>query len=265
MKPNYFGKCAWCGKEIVKYIPISDLKKEVVRCCSSSCKSKYQWKDKKQSLESKQRRCKRCGKTYLPCHGHKSQKYCSLECANALAVENSKSNDRVLKCDGCGDLFVRNLTEREMSKGKGRFCSKDCHNTSIAKQGDCPVCGKPLKGHSGDRYCSRKCFGISKRAENGHINPQGYVMQTVETGRRVNQHRYVMEQMLGRRLHDFEKVHHKNGERADNRPENLELWCIGHPSGQRVHDVYSKDIERLILEIKRLRDLLGDAEILKIA
>lgn len=31
-------------------------------------------------------------------------------------------------------------------------------------------------------------------------------------------------------------VHHRNGDRLDNRPENLELWSRWQPSGQRVQD-----------------------------
>ena len=59
------------------------------------------------------------------------------------------------------------------------------------------------------------------------------------------EHRLIMEEMIGRLLEKHETVHHKNGNRLDNRPENLELWSVRQPKGQRVEDKVEYALEIL--------------------
>ena len=74
-------------------------------------------------------------------------------------------------------------------------------------------------------------------------NSEGYVYRNAwsDTGKskRVFQHREVMETILGRPLTKGENVHHLNGMRNDNNPENLQLWVTSQPSGANLLDVMS--------------------------
>lgn len=81
----------------------------------------------------------------------------------------------------------------------------------------------------------------------------GYIMVRRD-GKKVMEHRLIMEQIIGRPLKPAERVHHKNGKRDDNRPENLELWT---GVGQSKKDPYGV---RLVDKVLDMISALNKAE-----
>jgi hypothetical protein len=85
----------------------------------------------------------------------------------------------------------------------------------------------PIKDLPGTGYISHGYFVVP-------VPPE--LRQLVGGESSALEHRLVMAQHLGRALLRTESVHHRNGNRLDNRMENLELWDSSQPSGQRVAD-----------------------------
>lgn len=111
----------------------------------------------------------------------------------------------------------------------------------------CPDCETLIKKEA--QRC-KPCWGKTQRGANnyqwkggrtetpkGYIRLSGYQDHPNSNGGMIHEHVLVMTQQLGRPLTEGESVHHKNKIKHDNRPENLELWFGGQPSGARVEDL----------------------------
>jgi hypothetical protein len=123
-------------------------------------------------------------------------------------------------------------------------CAVDgCEKLAVTTAGHCKRHYERIRrtGEPGPAGSTVRDYGT------GNLRKDGYIRLTLPDGRRVMEHVYVMECHLGRRLLRTETVHHKNGQRADNRLEQLELWSSAQPSGQRVQDKVSFALEMLAL------------------
>lgn len=116
-------------------------------------------------------------------------------------------------------------------KAKREKCSVDGCARLASGAGLCGMHYYRLKAHGsvGQAESVRAAFGT------GSIRRDGYRIIR-HNGVTTFEHRVVLEGVLGRPMTATETAHHKDGNRSNNDPANLELWDRAQPPGQRVAD-----------------------------
>ena len=211
------------------------------------------------------RACRTCGAlfelqgrgAYWYCEAHRIERLA----AKARDARNFRARHRATpasaKCVICGNPFIPQRVD-------AKTCSEDCRIIERRrraqeayeerKKGVCVDCGAQAGRRSSRcRLCANKAGGVARRGANSYLwkggrrtDSKGYVYLLVHPeapkGKRYQaEHIVVWERTNGKPLPHGWVVHHINGIKDDNRPENLEA----HSRSKHNH------FERLFEQLER--------------
>lgn len=229
------GPCEFCGVEF-DATPSGRASNPLKRFCSRTCNNKSRGRKPVPSPEFFQRPCERCGVVFDSTPSRPAHEPPKRFCQACYHMGRVSANRRRLEkvCQQCGSTFeIHHAVERRKDRHAGKFCSRACSwksqegpRKTIHNTHDGPAKRKTSSGYI-EIYCSDHPTVLEKASRG------------IKAKRWIPEHRLVMEKQIGRTLLDGETVHHKDGNRSNNDPSNLELWSKPQPTGVRVSDLIS--------------------------
>lgn len=156
--------------------------------------------------------CERQAKSRGWCHGHYQRWHRTGEVEDEVPISRRRHHPVCSVPDCDRDTYAKALCNTHYRR---------LLNTGDVRPED------PIRIVTGDGSLNHGYWRISVPSADRWLTKGEY---------QIGEHRLVMARHLGRPLEDDEVVHHLNGDRTDNRLENLELWSTSHPMGQRIQD-----------------------------
>lgn len=224
--------------------------------------------------------CQNCERTFsVPqWQANRGRKFCGRGCQNAAAKGKPRPGLRpgktTLQCLQCGQDFE--VWTSWVKRGRRKFCSWDCkgayqatltgelsHRTGVPHTPEAKAkIAAAATGRTGP--LNARWRGGRSNTGHGYVNvaldslapeSRAIVAPMVSKNGYVLEHRAVMALALGRALLPTEHVHHVNGDKMDNRPDNLTVMDWSNHS--REHRQIERKMAQLIDDNRRLTFLLA--------
>jgi hypothetical protein len=148
-----------------------------------------------------------------------------------------------LICSQCGSVFLRARKFYNLAIRLGyceMFCSRTCQGLFVrrGKLVKCALCGKEIirqrrdisESKSGEYFCSQSCANSKhNRARSGEKH-HGYICGAASYREKALKYYGKACTVCGYNVECVLEVHHKDGNRKNNKIENLDVLCPTHHS-----------------------------------